>query len=53
MIQHMLNMLINDRKLRHRVVPQLLEIRAVVTRINAVRYDISMTNIILGSGKDV
>jgi len=53
MIQHMLNMLVNDQKLHRRVAPQLLEMRAVVTRINVVRYDIGTTNIIFGYGKDV
>ena len=49
----MLHMLVNDRKLSHWVASQLLKIRAVVTGINAVGYDIGTIDIILRLGENI
>ena len=51
MLQHMLHMLINDRKLSGRVATQLLKMWAVVTGIDTVRNDVGAANVKFRAGK--
>jgi len=51
MLQHMLHMLINDRKLSSRVATQLLKMRAVVTSIDTVRDNVGVANVKFRAGK--
>ena len=48
MFKHILNMLINDRELYLWVTSQLLEVRSMLTHVDAMRNDAGMANVVLG-----
>jgi len=53
MLKHILHMFVNDRKLGRWVTSQLLEMRTVITRVNAMRDDASTANVVLLPRKDI
>jgi len=52
MFKHILDMLVNDRELCLWVTSQLLEMRSMLTRVDAMRNDAGMAYVVLGPRYD-